>query len=223
MLNTNYLSAVVLSDVDGGYGSEATLPLRPSRHDRGEIGSPERHSSNKERHRSSTSLPLPEVSSHYQPSSTASNGRIADTQTPSQANMGAPPQKMRVWTGKENRLMFEAEFIHRSGNYIHLRKGDGVETIILATSLSLPDQEYIESWSPETPETVHPVVTPSVSPTNVTTQAGITIPVQPPQQAMAAEPEIEAIRREKPETFLGKRSRWKPIWQYRRIKSIPFR
>lgn len=223
MLNTNYLSAVVLSDVEGGYESEATLPLRPWRHDRGEIESLERHSSNKERHRSSTSLPLPEVSSHYQPSSTVSNGRSTDTQTPSQANMGTPPHKMRVWTGKENRLKFKAEFIHRSGNYIHLRKGDGVETIILATSLSLSDQEYIESLSPEAPETVHPAVTPLVSPTNVTTQVGITIPVQPSQQAIAAEPEIETIRREKPETFLGKRSRWKPIWQYRRIKSIPFR
>jgi ankyrin repeat protein len=223
MLNTNYFSAVVVSDVESGYESEATLPLRPSRHSRGETGSPERQNSNKERHQSSTSLPLPEVSSHYQPSSTVSYGRSADTQTPSQASMGAPPQKMRVWAGKENRLKFKAEFIHRSGNYIHLRKGDGVETIVLATSLSLPDQEYLESLSPEMPETVPPAATPSVSPTNVATGAGITIPAQPPQQAIAAEPEIETIRREKPETFLGKRSRWKPIWQYRRIKSIPFR
>jgi ankyrin repeat protein len=311
-LNTSYLPAAVVTDVESGYESEATLPPRPSKHDLrrtnsnstikvpkrasvstvGKTNSDQRDSSVrpfhdnatsankitksdslrrtsgsisqanaietragsdhrrsrdyqesstslpdmtsrrpsenynsvKERQRSFASLPLNDRSTPRQPSPTISNRSRSGTQTTSPANMRIPPQKMRVWTGKDSRLKLKAEFIHRSGDYIHLREGDGGETIILATNLSLPDQEYIDSFTSEVPEPEYPSTPPPAYPRNATPQANFPPPpFQQPQQAMNIEPETIVIEQEKPETFIGKRSRWKPMWIHRKIKTIPYR
>jgi ankyrin repeat protein len=130
----------------------------------------------------------------------------------------------RIWTGIDSRLKLKAKFINFDGSYVRLVESDGGETIIFASKLSQPDLDYIESL-----RTKQPVKQAEKSPELVKTVKFDDSKDMRAQsrKAILGEPDAaadgETVRPERPEILTGKRSKWRPVWRYRKSQTIPRR
>ena len=138
-------------------------------------------------------------------------GPIADAET-------------RIWTGIDSRLKLKAKFINFDGNYVYLGESDGGQAIIFASKLSQLDWDYIESMrtkqplkqTEKSPEVVKTVKFDDSQ--DIKSKSRTSISGEPDEAADA-----ETVRPERPEILTGKRSKWRPIWRYRKLQTIPRR
>jgi ankyrin repeat protein len=146
--------------------------------------------------------------------------RMVQLRSPIGPILGA---ESRIWTGVDSRLKLKAKFVSFDGDYVRLVESDGGETIIFASKLSQPDLDYIESLRANIPAKEQTKALPEVSKTVKFDDTKEDKPKTRRAILNAADPDIETVRPERPEILTGERTKWRPVWRYRKLRTLPLR
>lgn len=132
-----------------------------------------------------------------------------------------PGAETRIWTGVDSRLKLKAKFVNFDGNYVRLVESDGGETIVFASKLSQPDLDYIDSLSTKEPPKVLAEKVPEIVKTVRFDDSKKDEPKSQKLILNTTEADVETVRHERPDILNRERSNFRPVWRYRKSRTLP--